>query len=292
MRKIAAFMIMMVAVVCVAATGCSRRSRNDSITIIGSDTMVNLLQSWAEEFMKIHPDYSLAVTGGGSGTGIASLISSTCDVAASSRKMKPREIEIAHQNGVNPNEIIVGLDGIAVVVNPANPVNELTIDQLSDIFTGKVTDWKEVGGKPGAIVALSREVNSGTYIYFKEKVLGKGKSGAKDEFAPATLMLSSSQAIADEITGNPDAIGYYGMGYINPHQKVLKVAKTAGDPYYIPDNANVVSGKYPVSRPLFVYTNGIPGGHVKTFIDFVLSPQGQDIVKLMDFVPLVVAGNQ
>lgn len=267
-------------------TSCGRTNKAGTINIIGSDTMVNLVQSWAEEFMKIHPEYLIAVTGGGSGTGIASLISGSCDIASASRNMKSGEIDIAKKNNRNPQEFTVGLDGIAVVVNPANEVSELTMGQLADIFTGKITDWSQIGGKKGAIVILSREVNSGTHIYFKEHVLQKGDSKTNVEFASSALMLSSSQAIADEVSGNPDAIGYYGMGYINPKQKALKIAKDKSSEYFPPDMQNVVSGKYPISRPLFLYTAEQPQGIVKEFIDFALSPHGQEIVKVTDFVPV------
>ncbi|HBU70365.1 MAG TPA: hypothetical protein DEE98_08300 [Elusimicrobia bacterium] len=269
-------------------SGCTRPPRDNTINIIGSDTMVNLVQSWAEEFMKSHPDYFIAVTGGGSGTGMANLISGSCDIASASRKIKPREIELAAQNGITQHEFIVGLDGIAVVVNPGNPVNELTIDQLADIFTGKLTNWKDVGGKDGKIVILSREVNSGTHIYFKERVLNKGKSGASGgkEFAPSALMLSSSQAIADEISGNENAIGYYGMGYINPKQKPLKVAKDPKTGYFSPDIPSVVSGKYPISRPMFLYTKNEPNRCAREFLEFAMSKRGQEIVKETDFVPV------
>ena len=197
----------------------------NSIQIKGSDTMVNLGQAWAEKYMEKNPGDFVAVTGGGSGTGLSSLISGTCDIAMSSRNIKDKEIVLAQQKGINPFEIKVALDGLAVVVNPANPVNKLTLDQLAGIFTGSVTDWKEVGGKDEKIVILSREVNSGTHVYFKEHVLRKGNANGKEEFAPGALLLSSSQAIADEVVGNSAAIGYYGMGYISNKQKAVSVAK-------------------------------------------------------------------
>jgi phosphate transport system substrate-binding protein len=269
-----------------AVFGCGRQSREDRVIIIGSDTMVNLAQAWAEEFIKIHPDYFIAVTGGGSGTGIACLINGTCGIAAASRKFKSHEMSVAEKNKVLPREIIVGLDGIAVVVHPENPIAELTIDQLSDIFTGAISHWSQLGWMDKTIVLLSREVNSGTHIYFKENVLRKGKKDSQAEFAPGALLLSSSQALADEVTGNPQGIGYYGMGYINAKQKALKIGKTKESGYYYPDIPNVVSGKYPISRPLFFYTNSEPHGRIKEFLDFALSPQGQDIVKKNDFVPI------
>jgi len=256
------------------------------IQIKGSDTMVNLGQAWAESFMKKHPEAFIAVTGGGSGTGIASLLNKTCDIAECSRKMKQKEIELAHKKGINPVEFTVALDGLAVVVHPANPVDKLTIDQLADIFTGKITNWKEFGGKDSKIVILSREVNSGTHVYFKEHVLRRNNPNNKDEFAHSALLMPSSQAIADEVSGNPQAIGYYGMGYISPSQKAVVVAKDNNSPYVLPTIENVVDGKYAVSRPLFIYTDGVPQGVVKEFLDFVLSDEGQKIVLDIDFVPV------
>jgi phosphate transport system substrate-binding protein len=236
--------------------------------------------------MEKNPAEFVAVTGGGSGTGFSSLISGTCDIAMASRSIKEKEIELAKQRGINPFEIKVALDGLAVVVNPKNPVSKLTIDQLAQIFTGSITNWKEVGGAEQKIVLLSREVNSGTHVYFKEHVLRKGDPNGKEEFAQSALMLPSSQAIADEVANNPSAIGYYGMGYISPKQKPILVAKDEKSEYIAPTIENVVSGKYPISRPLFVYTNGSPQGLVKKFVDFVLSSEGQDIVLKTDFVPI------
>lgn len=257
-----------------------------SIQIKGSDTMVNLAQAWAEKYMEINPQDFVAVTGGGSGTGIAALINGTCDIAMSSRNIKEKEISLAKARGVNPYEIKVGLDGLAVVVNPKNPVDKLTQDELAEIFTGKVTNWKEVEGKDKKIVILSREVNSGTHVYFKEHILYKGDPNSKEEFSPQALMLPSSQAIADEIAQNAAAIGYYGMGYISSKQKPIMVAKEEDSEYVSPTIENVISGKYPISRPLFIYTNGEPQGLVEKFVDFILSPEGQEIVLKTDFVPL------
>ena len=248
--------------------------------------MVNLGQAWAEEFMKLRPEYSVAVTGGGSGTGISSLINNTCDIAEVSREMKAGEIDMAKSKGVTPFEIKVALDGLAVIVHPSNPVSELTIEQLADIFIGRVTNWKQVGGRDEKIVLLSREVNSGTHVYFKEHVVRKGVADGKEEFAPEALMLPSSQAIADEVAQNPDAIGYFGMGYITKKEKAIHVAMSSGAPYVAPTMENVVTGDYPISRPLLMYTKGEPQGAVKAFIDFVLSPEGQTVVKKIDFVPV------
>ena len=258
----------------------------NAIQVKGSDTMVNLGQAWAEKYMEENPAEFIAVTGGGSGTGFSSLISGTCDIAMASRNIKDKEIALARQKGIDPFEIKVAMDGLAVVVNPKNPVSKLTVDQLARIFTGKVTNWKEVGGQDAKIVILSREVNSGTHVYFKEHVLRKGDPNSKEEFAPGALLLSSSQAIADEVAGNTAAIGYYGMGYISVKQKAIQVAKDEKAEYISPTVDNVINGKYPISRPLFLYTNGEPKTAVKKFVDFVLSKEGQDIVLKTDFVPV------
>ncbi len=278
--------LLFVLIVVTFATSAFAAKAKNLIQVKGSDTMVNLGQAWAEKYMEKNPTNFVAVTGGGSGTGLSSLISGTCDIAMSSRNIKEKEISLAKQKGINPNEIKVALDGLAVVVNPNNPVSKLTIDQLAAIFTGRVANWKELGGKNEKIVILSREVNSGTHVYFKEHVLRKNEPNSKEEFAPSALMLSSSQAIADEVAGNPAAIGYYGMGYISKKQKPLHIAKDEKSEYEAPTIENVINGKYPISRPLFLYTNGMPEGAVKNFIDFALSKEGQDIVLVTDFVPV------
>ena len=257
-----------------------------SIQIKGSDTMVNLEQAWAEAYMQKHPDSFIAVTGGGSGTGIAALLSRTCDIAASSRKIKQKELDLAVKNGMTPKEFIVALDGLAVVVNPKNPVSKLTIDEIADVFTAKIKNWKEVGGEDLPIVILSREVNSGTHVYFKEHVLRKRDENRKDEFIDSALLMPSSQAIADEIAQNKNAIGYYGMGYINSTQKALAIAKNKNSPYVEPTAVNVINLSYCISRPLLLYATDEPKGLVKDFIDFVLSKAGQEIVRQIDFVPI------
>ena len=256
-----------------------------SIQIKGSDTMVNLCQAWAEAFMAKHPSVNVAVTGGGSGTGFAALIGGTCDLAAASRKITEKETTAATAKGGSPQEMIVALDGLAVVVHPSNPVKKLTLPQLADLFTGKIKNWKELGGEDKAVVLLSREVNSGTHVYFKEHVLG-----AANEFAPEALLMPSSQAIADETASNPTAVGYYGMGYTNPKNAVVAVAKTAEDPYITPSEETVRAGTYPISRPLFLYSRNAPEGAVKAFLDFVMSAEGQAIVHQIDFVPLKSSG--
>ena len=257
-----------------------------TLQIKGSDTMVNLCQAWAEAFMAQHPKVTVAVTGGGSGTGIAALISGTCDLAASSRKITEREIQLAKQQGREPQEWTVALDGLAVVVHPSNPVKQLTLQQLADLFTGRVKNWQAVGGMKASVVLLSREVNSGTHVYFKEHVLRSGPNGQAQEFAPDALLLPSSQAIADEVGSNPAAIGYYGMGYLNPKNAVVAVARTAQQPYVVPSEDVVRSGAYPISRPLMLYSRGAPDGVSKAFVEYVMSPEGQGVVRRIEFVPV------
>jgi phosphate transport system substrate-binding protein len=250
----------------------------------GSDTMVNAVQMVAEEFMKEYPHVFVAVTGGGSGVGIASLINRTCDIASASREMKPKEIEMALKRGVNPKEFVVAYDGVAVIVNKGNSVARLTIEDLHKIFTGKATNWKEFGGKDLPIVTLSREVSSGTHMYFKEEVIQLGKKDNKEEFSKETLLLTSSQAIVEEVAGNEAAIGYLGMGYLSDRTKALWIGKDKD--FHPPDVQNVLKKTYPLSRPLYEYTNGEPQGIAKLLIDFTLSPAGQKQFVETGFVPV------
>lgn len=254
------------------------------IQVKGSDTVVNAAQKIAEEFMKDYPHVFVAVTGGGSGVGIASLINKTCNVATASREMKPKEIELAEKRGVFPKEFTVAHDGVAVIVSKDNPVDKLTIEDLHRIFTGKAANWKEFGGKDLHIVTLSREVSSGTHMYFKEEVVQLGKKDSPEEFSPQTLLLTSSQAIVEEVAANEAAIGYLGMGYVSDRTKPLLLAN--GGEFYPPDVNNVIKKAYPLSRGLYFYTNGEPNGVIKLFIDFTLSPKGQQQFIETGFVPV------
>jgi phosphate transport system substrate-binding protein len=261
-------------------------AEENAIQIKGSDTMVNLGQAWAEEYMTENPNVSIAVTGGGSGTGIAALISGTCDIAESSREIKPQEKELAMKNGHDVHEFKVAVDALAVVVHPSNPIKKLSFEQLSGIFTGKITNWKELGGKDEKILVLSRERNSGTHVYFLEHVVRKGQEKGPEQFAPAVLMLPSSQAIIDEVSQSESTIGYIGLGYVSSKVKTIAVAKKSGESFVEPSKAAAMDKTYPLARPLLFYTEKKPEGVEKAFIDFVLSSKGQKIVEAMDFVPL------
>jgi len=282
LKKVSLLFMVSLLVFTLAGCGGGRKA----IQIKGSDTMVNLAQAWAEEFMKVHPDLSVAVTGGGSGTGVAALINGTTDIAQCSRNMEQKEIVTAKKRGVEPKEIHVANDGITLVVHPSNPISKLTEAQLSDIYTGKIKNWNDLGGKNLNIVALSRDRNSGTHVYFLEHVVKLGDKKNKNEFAQNILMMPSSQAIIEEVNNNPSAIGYVGLGYLTPKEKALAIAKDAKGPYVIPSIKTVINGRYPIARSLLFYTNGKPKADIKQFIDFVLSPAGQKIVLKMDFVSL------
>ena len=195
-------------------------------------------------------------------------------------------MERARANGIEPVEHVVAGDAIAVVVNPTNPVSALTIVQLSDIFTGQITCWREVGGEDRPIVLLSRESNSGTHIYFLEHVVRKGEKDNQSLFSPDTLLMPSSEGISAEIRQNPNAIGYDGLGYVTPDQKTIKVARKAGEPYIPPSIETVKDGSYPIARALYMYTSGQPSGVIREYLDWIMSEEGQEIVQELGFVPL------
>lgn len=257
-----------------------------TIENIGSDTIVNLALAWAEAYQQIKPEVRISVSGGGSGTGLAALINGTTDIANASRKIKSEEIADAKKNGIEPYEIAIARDAIGVIVHPQNPVQQLTLAQVSDIYSGKITNWRELGGDDRPIVLLSRESNSGTHVFFLEEVVRLGEKGNKTLFSQDTLLLPSSEGIIAEVRQNPNAIGYDGLGYITPEVKTLAIAPTASDEYVKPSVESVNSGQYPIARPLFMYTPGEPTGLVKTYIDWILGPDGQQIVKELGFVPL------
>ncbi|MBC7264213.1 MAG: phosphate ABC transporter substrate-binding protein [Chloroflexi bacterium] len=252
----------------------------------GSDTMVNLALAWAEAYTAKHPEIRIAVTGGGSGTGIAALINRTADIANASREMKPEEKAEARANGIEPVEHTVAGDAIAVVVHPSNPVDRLTIDQISDIFTGAITNWSQVGGENRPIVLLSRESNSGTHVYFLETVIRKGQPDNNALFSPDTLLMPSSEGISNEIRQNPNAIGYDGLGYVTPDQKVIAVGVSAAGPFVLPNATTVKDGSYPIARFLYMYTAGEPTGAIRDYLDWIRGPEGQAIVAELGFVPL------
>jgi phosphate transport system substrate-binding protein len=248
---------------------------------------VNIALAWAEAYRNVEPSVSIAVTGGGSGTGIASLINGTVDIANASRPMKDSEIEDARANDIEPVEHVVAIDALAVIVNTENPVYELTIPQLSDIFTGRITNWSEVGGNDAPIILVSRETNSGTHVYFLEEVVRRGEKDNSDIFAPQTLLMPSSVGITSEVQRNPNAIGYDGLGYVDPlHEKILGIALDESAPYVLPTTESAKSGTYPLSRDLYMYTAGEPTGAIADYIAWILSPAGQEIVEELGFVSL------
>ena len=254
----------------------------------GSDTIVNLALAWAERYQTEHPDISISVTGGGSGTGIAALINGTVDIANASRAITADEIKQAKANGINPVQVVISRDAIAVVVNPQNPVRRLNLQQISDIYSGKINNWTGVGGDDRPIVRLSRETNSGTHVYFLQTVIRLGDPKNTTLFSTDTLLLPSSEGIINEVRQNPNAIGYDGLGYIPPDlmNSVIAVAVDAGGAYVIPSITTVNNNSYPVSRDLYMYTNGQPTGAIKDYINWILSPEAQKIVADLGFVPI------
>jgi phosphate transport system substrate-binding protein len=297
MRQIKRFFILPVSVLLVTAivlTGCGGTTAGEgeisgSIKIIGSNTVTPLSSVWAEDFMQAHPRVSIAVSGPGSGAGIAALINGTTDICQASRQIKQKEIEEAKANGIEPYEIQVATDALSVVLHPSNPVSELTIAQLSAIYTGEITNWKEVGGKDAPIVVLSRDTNSGTHVFFKEHVVQMAGLPTADtglEYGPKVLFLPSTEQGVSEVAKNPNAIFYPGLGYVTEEVKPLAIKKTADSAGVLPSVQTALDGTYPVARPLLFYTNGAPTGVIKAFIGYCLSSEGQEKVTEVGYVPL------
>jgi len=273
-----------------APSGEASPAEKLSIQNIGSDTMVNLAQAWAEEYAKVEPNVSVEVSGGGSGVGIAALINKTADIANSSRKLEPAEEEKAKQTGhATPTEFLVGYDGLAIFVSKNNPIDHISVEELGEIYRegGKITKWSELGvtAIPGAksddIIRISRQNNSGTYHYFRESVVGK-----KSDFKQGSLDMNGSKDVVEQVAKTPGAIGYAGLGYATPQVRIVKVSKVKGGPAVVPSIATVHDKSYPISRPMFMYTPGAPAPHVKKYIDWTLSPAGQKLVELTGYVPL------
>ena len=290
--------VLAVTLACLLA-GCSRSSESGGkakktmIQDTGSDTMVNLAQAWAEQYATVDPGVSVEVSGGGSGTGIAALVSGTVDIANCSRRFEQQEIDTAKKNtGKEPREFMVGYDALAVYVSKNNPLNEITLEQLADIYAegGKITKWSQLGVKlPGGsdeIIRVSRQSNSGTYFYFREAILGKGR-----DFRLGSRDMQGSKDVVELVANTASAIGYSGMGYNTPEVKQLRVAKKAGDKFYAPTVATTLDHTYPIARPLFMYTLGDPSGAVKKYLDWIHSEEGQKIVVQSGYVPLPKAGS-
>jgi phosphate transport system substrate-binding protein len=251
-----------------------------SLTVKGSDTMVILAQRWAEDYMKANQGAAVQVSGGGSGTGIAALVNGTTDIANASRQMKDAEKQqVRKRFNVEPVETVVAKDGVAFYVHESNPVQMLTIEQLRGIYAGDIGNWKELGGKDAPIALYSRENSSGTYAFVKEEVLGKLDYAANAQTLPGTA------AVVNAVAKEPNGIGYGGAAYAKG-VKELKVAHKAGEPGQLPTKQNVMSGTYPLSRGLFMYTRGAPAGAAKAFIDYCLSKQGQAVVEQVGYYPL------
>ena len=279
----------LVLIAMIAMVSCSRggggsesgESAKQYITIKGSDTMVHLASTWAEAYMKANPGTEISVTGGGSGTGIAALINGTTDLCAASRKMKSSEKDLAMQKGSEPQEFVVARDGIAVVVNPGNPVSEMSIEQIAKIYTGAYKSWSEVGGPDQPVIVLSRESSSGTYVFFQEHVL------SKKDYTPEARLMPATSAIIQSVSSDAWAIGYVGLGYAleaGDKVKMISVKADESSPAVAPSEATVTSGDYSIARPLHLYTAGEPTGLVKAFIDYTLSPAGQQIVQETGYV--------
>lgn len=261
--------------------GCGPGMR-DMLMIRGSDTMVNLVAWWAEDFMYAYPEHSVAVRGGGSGTGIAALFNRATDICASSRSIREEELQRAREMNIDIQEHVMALDGIAIAVHPDNPVDELTMSDLRQIWTGAYTNWADLGGPNLPMTVLSRDSNSGTYVHFQQYVLGE------NDFARTVRFMGASSSLVMELASNVGSIGYVGMGYVEDEEavKVLAIKEDEDAEAVRPSIESVQSGAYSIARPLYFYTEGAPGEVAQLFIDFCRSEQGRDVVLETGFVPV------
>jgi len=250
------------------------------ITVKGSDTMVILAQRWAEKYMAAHPDVTIQVTGGGSGTGISALINGTTDLCNSSRPMKPSERDKLKQRfGSRGVEITTAQDGLSVYVNQANPLTELSIEQVKDIYTAKISNWKALGGPDAPIILYGRENNSGTYVYFRDNVL------MGEDYSASMQSMPGTAAVVNAVSKDKNGIGYGGAAY-GAGIREVKIKKDAGSVAYAPTVENMKAGDYPLSRFLYIYVKNKPTGRMKEYIDWILSDEGQAVVSQVGYFPI------
>jgi len=274
-------LIVMVCLLIMFTDAVGQAVEKKMMTIKGSDTMVHLVSTWAEAFMKQKPDAEVAVTGGGSGTGIAALINGTAEICAASRDMKEKEKQQAREKGIEVKEVVVARDGIAVVVNPKNTIKEIDMQQLAQIFTGATTRWNQIGDGDEEILVFSRESSSGTYMFFQEHVL-KNK-----DYTPKAKLMPATSAIIEAVSSDKGAIGYVGLGYALAAREKVKIVAVKADtnsPAVMPSDATVTSGQYPIARPLYLYVSVKADENVSDFVDFCLNDAGQAIVKEAGYV--------
>jgi phosphate transport system substrate-binding protein len=297
-RLIALLLAVLIVLSGLITGGCDRAGETNQpyargrmvIQNIGSDTMVNLAQAWAEEYATVEPTVSVEVSGGGTGTGVAALINGAADIANCSRQMEAGEIaKVGSADGEKPKENVVGYDALAIFAHKNNPLEEITIGQLAAIYgeKGPVRSWADLGiqvpgCQSGEMILVSRQSNSGTYHYFREAILGKGV-----DFKLGTLDLHGSKDVVELVSRTPCAIGYSGMGYATPNVKMLRVARKPGEAAFAPNVENTQTGAYPIARPLYMYTRGEPKDAVKKYLRWVQSEAGQAIVRATGYVPIV-----
>ncbi|MCL1985061.1 MAG: phosphate ABC transporter substrate-binding protein [Betaproteobacteria bacterium] len=263
------------AILCSLILAAPALAAGDELVINGSTTVLPVMQKVAENFMAINPDIALVISGGGSGNGIKALTDGLCRIAMSSRDMKANEMELARSKGVNPVRIPVAVDALLPIVHPSNNVVQLSIEQLRGIYTGKITNWKEVGGADKKIAVISRDTSSGTYETWEEKIL------KQEKVLPSALLQASNGAVVQAVSKNPNAIGYIGFGYRDKSIKGLDIGKLQASP------ESALSGQWPIARELYIFTNGEPGGAIKKLVDYLLDPQkGQKAVQEVGFIPL------
>lgn len=260
---------------------------NETIRQIGSTTLLPVAEKWRAAFNKKHPNVDIAVSGGGSGTGIKALIAKTAEIADASRPIKSTEVTQAKAAGVNPVEHVVAYDGIAVIVNPANSLKEISVEKLSDVYTGKIRNWSDLGIRGlGEIQLVNRDSSSGTYEVFKEIVVQLHKKDNSRDFSPRALNQTSNQAVLSLVARTKGAIGYVGLGYVDKSVRVVKVMSRPGASAVAPSLSTVRDGSYPIARKLFCYTNGQPTGSLKQYLDWIKGAEGQAIAKDVGFVPV------
>jgi phosphate transport system substrate-binding protein len=287
MSKTSYIIIIAVSLVIVAAGGYYWVTTQPPSTVQiqqkGSDTLLVLAQNWAEYYILDNSNVEIVVSGGGSGTGISALINKQIDIADASRQIKQTEIDAAKEVDVNPVEWKVALDGISLIVNSENPVDELSYNQLRGIYNGSITNWSEVGGIDAPVITYGRQSTSGTYVYFNEEVLDE------DDYRADMNQMAGNADIVEAVINDPNGIGYVGVAYAEARKDELKIAsvkRQATSQAYQPTSVDIANGNYPVSRYLYVYTNGIPEGAVKDYIKFMLSSEGQGVVVEVGYIDL------